>query len=385
MTECGNVYINAVGKFLPGDPITNSEAEGYLGKIAGQPSRLKALVLRKNKIKTRYYALDKEGEHLYSNVEMATLACKDAINNSQVMGNDIGYLATATTQGDLLVPGMASSVHAELGLPPVELANFQSVCASSMMALKSAYLQVYAGEHNTALVSASEFSSRWFRPGFYEAYFKKQRISQAPIETEFIRWTLSDGAGAVVLGNKPSKNQYSLKIDWVKQKSFADRFDNCMFAGTESNDPSLLKTWSSYADPGEAMDNGAMILRQDFDLLYRMFPAWLSFYIELIEQGLINIKDVDYFLGHYSADSLKKEMVSLMKKADVMVPEEKWFTNLYSKGNTGSGSASIFIMLEELLNEKELTPGQTILCFVPESGRCIVSFMKLTVCMEGKE
>lgn len=383
MAKSENVYISAVGKFLPGEPITNGEAEDYLGKIAGQPSRLKALVLRQNKIKTRHYALDKNGKHLYSNAGMAVLACQDAINKSQVMGQDISYLATATTQGDLLVPGMASSVHAELGLPPVEIANFQSVCASSMMALKSAFLQVYAGEHKNALVSASEFSSRWFRAGFYEDYFEKHQISQAPVETEFMRWTLSDGAGAVILENKPSKKNYSLRIDWIKQKSFADRFDNCMFAGTESNDPSLLKNWANYANPAEAMSNGAMLLRQDFDLLYRMFPAWLSFYVELIEQGLIDIEDIDYFLGHYSADSLKKEMVGLMKKAGVMIAEEKWFTNLYSKGNTGS--ASIFIMLEELFYDHELTAGQTILCFVPESGRCIVSFMKLTVCLGDEE
>ncbi|MCZ6803091.1 MAG: hypothetical protein O7D86_03930 [Proteobacteria bacterium] len=91
-----------------------------------------------------------------------------------------------------------------------------------------------------------------------------------------------------------------------------------------------------------------MLLQQDFELLYRLFPAWLSFYLELIDEGLINIDQLDYFLDHYSAHSLKNEMILLMKKADVMIPEEKWFTNLYSKGN--SGSTSIFIILEEVFN-----------------------------------
>jgi 3-oxoacyl-[acyl-carrier-protein] synthase-3 len=60
-----------------------------------------------------------------------------------------------------------------------------------------------------------------------------------------------------------------------------------------------------------------------------------------------------------------------------MIPEERWFTNLYTKGNTGA--ASVFIMLEELFHSGNLQPGQKILCMVPESGRFIVSFMMLTV------
>jgi 3-oxoacyl-[acyl-carrier-protein] synthase-3 len=60
-----------------------------------------------------------------------------------------------------------------------------------------------------------------------------------------------------------------------------------------------------------------------------------------------------------------------------MIPEERWFTNLYTKGNTGA--ASLFIMLEELFNEGDLKPGQKILCMVPESGRFVISFLQLTV------
>ncbi|MCZ6803090.1 MAG: hypothetical protein O7D86_03925 [Proteobacteria bacterium] len=141
---------------------------------------------------------------------------------------------------------MASSVHAELNLPPLEIANFQSVCASSIMALKSAWLQVKAEDHINALVSASEFSSRWFRPGFYEQSFKARDIDVAPMETEFLRWTLADGGGAALLENRPNERGLSLKIDGIKQHSYADRFDNCMFAGTQNNDPDEFLPWSHY-------------------------------------------------------------------------------------------------------------------------------------------
>jgi len=59
-----------------------------------------------------------------------------------------------------------------------------------------------------------------------------------------------------------------------------------------------------------------------------------------------------------------------------MIPEEKWLTNFYSRGNTGG--ASIYLMLKELFNSDKLPPGQKIFCFVPKSGRFTMAYMMLT-------
>jgi 3-oxoacyl-[acyl-carrier-protein] synthase-3 len=66
-----------------------------------------------------------------------------------------------------------------------------------------------------------------------------------------------------------------------------------------------------------------------------------------------------------------------MKKVGFDVPQEKWFTNLSYKGNTGS--ASIYIILEELFSSGKLQTDQKILCFIPESGRFSAGFMLLEV------
>ena len=55
---------------------------------------------------------------------------------------------------------------------------------------------------------------------------------------------------------------------------------------------------------------------------------------------------------------------------------EEQFTNLSAKGNTGS--ASIFIILEELFRSNRIAPGDTILCFVPESARFSAAYALLT-------
>ena len=66
-----------------------------------------------------------------------------------------------------------------------------------------------------------------------------------------------------------------------------------------------------------------------------------------------------------------------MENIGFAIAEDKWFTNLTTKGNTGA--ASIYIMLEELFHSGRLRSGEKILCFVPESGRFSTAFMLLTV------
>jgi len=59
-----------------------------------------------------------------------------------------------------------------------------------------------------------------------------------------------------------------------------------------------------------------------------------------------------------------------------MIPEEKWLTNLYSRGNTGG--ASIYLMLKEFFHSDKLQPGQKIFCVVPKSGRFTTVYRMLT-------
>ncbi|PTB90530.1 3-oxoacyl-ACP synthase, partial [Marivirga lumbricoides] len=80
---------------------------------------------------------------------------------------------------------------------------------------------------------------------------------------------------------------------------------------------------------------------------------------------------------HYSSEIFKEPIKELMRKGGGEIADEKWFSNLSTKGNTGA--ASIFIMLEELMYSGKLKTGDKILCMVPESGRFVTSFMQLTV------
>ena len=62
-----SVYITRLASFLPNDPISNDQMETILGSSMVRTSKAKPLILRNNQIKTRYYALDKEGHTTHTN------------------------------------------------------------------------------------------------------------------------------------------------------------------------------------------------------------------------------------------------------------------------------------------------------------------------------
>lgn len=371
------VYVTAAAQCLPGDPIDNAAMADHIGRLSPEAERFGRLTLRQNRIRTRHYAIRPDGTTDWTVATLAAEAVKGAIGEAGIARERIGFLATATTQNDMMVPGLASGVHAAAGLPPMEVASLQSVCASSMMALKAAALQVAAGEHRAAIAVGAEFSSRYFRPGHYLDTATVREDGTLPADAEFLRWTLSDGAAGVLIEDKPAERGLSLRIDWISLRSFADRFDPCMTGGAARDGAGRLVPWSLHASSADAQRAGAFQLRQDVDALYRMLPVWLGEFMRLVDEGRIVPDAVDWFLCHFSAHSLREEMARLATRAGCMIPEERWFTNLYEKGNVGA--ASIFLLIDDLMRSGRLEPGQRILLAVPESGQCIMAYAGLTV------
>jgi 3-oxoacyl-[acyl-carrier-protein] synthase-3 len=192
---------------------------------------------------------------------------------------------------------------------------------------------------------------------------------------------LSDGAGAVVVEPQPRAGGVSLRIDWSHLVSHAHRFPVCMYAGATAPDQiEPGSTWQDQASPAEAHTAGMLNLRQDTATLNGIVALGVEEYIGLARDGRIDPDEIDHLLVHYSSEYFRSDIVRMMSEAGLMIPEERWFTNLRTKGNTGA--ASIFIMLEEAFNTGRFSPGDRILLMVPESGRFSVSFVHLT-CVAG--
>ncbi|HZW14629.1 MAG TPA: 3-oxoacyl-[acyl-carrier-protein] synthase III C-terminal domain-containing protein [Brevundimonas sp.] len=372
-----DVYITGVGAHLPGPAVGNDRMEDHIGRIHGRDSVVGRRALRWNGIRARHYALATDGTVRDSNAGMTAKAVAAALDDAGLGVGDLRHLATATTQGDYLVPGHATAVQAELGAGPLEIASYQSVCASALMAAKGAWLQVRAGEAEVAAAAAGEFSSRWFRPGFYEGTALVDPKGRLATEADFLRFTLSDGAGAVVMEPHPREQGLSLKVEWIDLTSLAGLFDPCMWAGSTRADRADMASAWSHAGPTEAHAAGAVALLQDFELLKIVIRAWIGIWLEKVDSGRIDPDRVDHLLCHYSARSLREEIVGLLENTAAMIPEEKWFTTLPETGNIGS--ASIWVMLEAFMKGERPKRGDRVLLIVPESGRAMIGFMMLEV------
>lgn len=406
MTELSQSYITSTGTFLPGEPVDNESIEDKLGYVHGKPSKLKKRILSSNGILTRHYALDNEQRSTHQNKDLAAAAAKNCLSMAEIDDKAIDLLAVASTQGDLPLPGLASLVQAELGIGPLEIITTHGVCSASMMALKSACNQVRLGEKKNALVIGSELASRLLKKSRYEAVANLK----IDLESEFLRWMLSDGAGAFLVQPRPRWRGLSLKIEWIEIVSFASHYDLCMSCGT--NDQSLwtnsenggekvlalvgggeqrvqeqtVKTrdwsWQDYVTYADAEANGALLIRQNLKLLDDVVKVGVDGFLKLMNEGKINASEIDHFVCHYSSHHFKGRILDLLKLAGALIPEDKWFTNLYIKGNTGC--ASILIALDELFKSGKLEAGQTVFCVVPESGRFANAYMKLKV-VEGRD
>ena len=286
-----SAYITATGVFLPGYPVPNDEIEDYIGKAGRASSDLKDLILANCGIKTRHYAIDKNQQTVISNAAMAAGAVRTAAERAGLGPNDVELLTAATTMPDVMGPGHASMVHGELGYGPLEIATAHGICSSGMMALKNAYLQVAIGEKRNAICVASEFASRGFKSTRYDEMRAISEDGSLPMETAFLRYMLSDGAGAAVIESAPATSGISLRIDWISLTSYANTEKACMYFG--SNDNACAKTWGDYPTAAAAAADGALAPRQKLSLLPHLVRVGIDEYERLLRHGQIRPDDGD--------------------------------------------------------------------------------------------
>ncbi|AMV72144.1 beta-ketoacyl-ACP synthase III [Desulfuromonas carbonis] len=378
-------YITDLAVFLPNAPVSNEQMEQILGMVNQLPSRTRAMILRNNKIRTRYYAIDPAtGRTTHSNAQLAAEAVRGLHPYDGFSLEEIEVLACGTTQADQLIPGHASMVHGELKSPPCDIISTAGVCISGMTALKYAAMNVALGQSRNAVATGSEQASSFMRSrmaGTIPAEVA-EAVEQQPalaFNADLLRWMLSDGAGAAFIAPQPTPGKRAFKIEWIDIFSFANELDTCMYAGAVKNPDGSITGWREFDKPQEMLESHALLVKQDVKLLEREIVATTANRtIPLLsaKRG-IKAEEVDIFVAHYSSDYFRLPIYQGLKDVGFHIPLERWYTNLPDKGNTGS--ASVYIILEELLHSDRIKPGDKVLCYVPESGRFSMCYALLTV------
>lgn len=376
-----DVYITRISKILPNNPISNDEMEDILGKINGKPSRARRIVLRNNGIEQRYYAINSDGEVTHTNAKLTQEAIVKLFDD-EFTQNNMELLCCGTSSPDQLLPSHAAMVHGLLANKNLEINSASGICGSGMSALKFGFLSVKSENSNNAVCTGSERSSTRMLAGMFEEEATMvDALEKEPIiafKKEFLRWMLSDGAGALLLENKKNEKGVSLKIDWIEGYSFAHELETCMYSGGEKLEDGTIKSWTEY-NSKEWLEKSIFSVKQDVKILdAHIITKGVESMQMVFQKHDKDPSDIDYYLPHISSEYFAEKLKKGLQEKGLKIPESSWFTNLKKVGNVGS--ASIYLMLEELLMSGKLKKGDKIMLTVPESGRFSYTHAHLTVC-----
>ncbi len=376
-------YVTRTSSFLPNAPVGNDDMERILGQVGPRPSRARRVILRSNGIRSRHYAIDPVTlQPNYTNAGMTAAAVRGLTGPEFTLGQ-IACLACGTSIADQIMPNHASMVQGELALPPCEIVATAGVCLSGMTAFRYAAMAVAGGFHLNAVACGSDLASASMHAGNFAAETDTrvdalEKHPEIAFEKDFLRWMLSDGAGAVLIEPQPAATGISLRLDWLDILSYSGEVEACMYAGAVKEADGSLRGWQRFTS-AERETSSVMCVTQDVRLLKANIVPYS------VEKPLATImarrglqpQNVDHFLAHFSSYFFRDPIHAGMRRAGLDIPLDRWFTNLETRGN--AGAASIYVMLDELFRSGTLRPGQRVLCFVPESGRFSACWMHLTV------
>ncbi|AEA43441.1 beta-ketoacyl-ACP synthase III [Fluviicola taffensis] len=377
------VYITRTAAFLPNNPVSNDEMEGYLGLINDRASKSRRIVLRNNGIKNRYYAIQKDGTATHTNAEMVSLAIRKLFEKNPTELKSVDLISCGTSSPDQMMPSHGVMVHGWLPESGnIEVVSPSGVCCSGMHAMKYAFMSIKSGMSTKAISSGSERLSRVLSADKFELEIQKlNELEENPylsFDKDFLRWMLSDGAAVFMLEDKKSTDGPSLRIDWVEGISFANEIESCMYMAAEKMSDGTLKSYMDY-EPQEMIEKSILSIKQDVKLLdeHIVKLGFNKLKTKFEENNLTN-NDVTWFLPHMSSYFFEDKIYAQLADNGMEIPKDRWFSNLATHGNVGAGS--IYLMVDELFNSGKLKVGDTILLAVPESSRFSYVFAYLTVC-----
>ena len=126
----------------------------------------------------------------------------------------------------------------------METASLQGVCSAGISALQYACMaggqrraRACARGHERAAVAA------------VQAHAVRGPGLQRRFDANFLRWMLSDGAGAFLVSHAPNPEGLTLKVKWIHLKSFSGDFPVCMQVGLPGEEPAHLATSTTRRSP----------------------------------------------------------------------------------------------------------------------------------------
>ena len=259
------------------------------------------------------------------------------------------------------MPGHAVMVQGELGWPACEVVSTGGVCVAGMTALKYASMAIASGQHRAAVATGSELASasmkaEGFLPEIEAKVDSLERHPELAFEKDFLRWMLSDGAGAVLLEREPRASGVSLRSTGSTSCRTPESSRRACTRARSRARTAASQGWQLFSDEARRRQS-VMAVKQDVKLLHEEVVRYTveEPLVELTHRRGLRGAEIDHFLPHYSSLFFRDKLYAGMQRAGLDVPQSRWFSTIESTGNTGS--ASIYITLDALVRSGGASPG----------------------------
>lgn len=297
--------ILSVGSYAPRKVLTNDD----LSKLVDTNDEW---IVQRTGISNRHIVSDGE-----TNLDIATKAAQIALAKSGLDKEEIDCILYATITPDTFTPSMACQLKRRLNIDRKNLLAFDinAACSGFVVALETAHHLLRS--YSNILVVASDTMSRiidWSDRGTCILF--------------------GDGAGAVVLTQS--------------------NFNPIFHSFTEHDITDSLKTNSIY-------DEHTYLSMKGTDVFKFAVNALTTCIRKELEEANTSIDNVDYIIAHQA----NVRIISLACK-QLGINEDKFYKNIQEYGNTSS--ASVPLVLAEMVEKKMLKKGQTVLFVAFGSG-----------------
>ena len=289
------------GSYLPDRVLTNQDLEKMLDTTD-------EWITTRTGIKQRHIIADDQVTS-----DMAYEASKKALQDANLVAQDIDLIILATTTPDKIFPSTACTLQAKLDIPECPAFDVQAVCSGFIYALSIAEKFIKTGTSTTALVVGADAMSR---------------ITDYKDRSNAILW--GDGAGAVIL--------------------------------TKSNEPGILSTHIHAQGKYEDMlhvprrHNGELdTIEMQGNQVFKMAVNTLDAIVDqTLDANQLKKSDIDWLVPHQAniriLDATAKKLSMSMDKVIVTIDKH---------GNTSA--ASIPLAFDEGVKAKKIKKGQIVL------------------------
>ncbi len=354
------VKILGTGSFLPGKPVPAAALDYYLGELTDAPEkivkwlrRIKGLMHELVGVEYYHFAFDPETRKFTEdNVTLSVKAAMEALRDAGVEADNIDLIVYGSAHQDQM-PTASVRIQEALGIEQCAEFSIHANCTSAYKALLIASDLIRNGRYKKALVISSGISSSETIAEYYnQPLVKKEEL--------FLRYFLSDGASAVVLGENDERGA-GLMVDYTYVESIGGKKPSAM----GNRRPAY------YLNPKTEYELGYHHLAQMFreELSANFHEENGSVFLKGLKRMLMNhpvdVSKIRFFQVNFPSKHISE--LILDECSALGIKRETLYTKMASMGYIGPPMA--LLCLDRIRKEEKLNEGDIILSFVTEVSK----------------